>query len=812
MYLSANYFDYFCTAYIYQIHTKMKNTVLILLIGWALFSNILSVAQNVKVSGKVFDEKSDAVIAATVSLISKDSALISGTITDHHGNFELTTPRNTAFCLLRITHIEFENVFIPVVPDKDTTITTFLKERSYLLNEVQVIARKPIYEYKNGNLIVNIGENSRIQTFSAARLLRTLPGVTDSDGTLTLNGRPAIIYLDGKKQTMSPSQLNTFIQSMPVATIDKIELIYSSGGIYDASDGAIINIIYKKQRVDGYYLSIGGNAAAYDKNHLDGGSFATIMFKKKNVMLNSMLSYRNNYSTIQTKDTLLYWNDAVISQSKHSENRMNVYMGMLNLSWDFKKGHNLNFNFNFYDDFSNHTSTQQYSLQQDDITRNVWNVKSKGNDDMWSGQIEYTSPDTLNNKIKASYGIIYGGLRNHRHTFDEGLEILYTDDEMLAHRHTVKMDYEHKFSEKISLLLGLKTDLGRLNDEMIYTETIRSERYPTSHFYGEENIYAGYGQLKYKPAENWSVNATLRAEHTYYYLDFKSQNEKVTDSYTNLFPFFTVSYNHKNRSYITALSFGSSIQRPDYNYMLPGIRYSDQYTYTKGNPALKPQISRMKIQWQNIFYQFINTYLGYEWGADLIGPVIKNSSIDPLIIEYDQQNIADYNHAYAGATVSYQILQDKVSGQIGGQIQHVKFRNPRNGYEFPQGKDNYWRETVNASCNYQITKPFGIHCEYYFYPKCNNLFSIMHTRWLMNVGAYYNSPKDNWSLSLDVNDIFYTNKTFWERYFGGNYNKVHSTRSSQYVQLSFIYKFKGGEKIEDKAKSGSLKTDRFSTK
>jgi hypothetical protein len=317
--------------------------------------------------------------------------------------------------------------------------------------------------------------------------------------------------------------------------------------------------------------------------------------------------------------------------------------------------------------------------------------------------------------------------------------------------------------------------------------------------------------VKYAPGRNWSVNATLRAEHTYYRLDFESQEGTVTDSYTNWFPFFTVSYNGENRSYLSSLSFGASIKRPDYNNMLPGIRYSGQYFYTKGNPGLKPQVSRM-LQWRNLFYQFVNTYVGYESGVDLVGQVVRNSALDPLVTEYDYQNIADYHQAYAGATVSYQLLQEKLSGQVGGLIQHVRFRNPKNGYEFPQGVDRYWRGTVNVSLDYQVTKSFGINGEYYFYPGYNNLISVLHTRWLMNVGAYYHSPKENWSLSLEVNDLFYTDRTSREVYFGRNYSKEYRWRNSQYLQLSFIYKFRGGEKIVDRAKSGSLEMDRFSAK
>ncbi|GHU70151.1 hypothetical protein FACS189413_10110 [Bacteroidia bacterium] len=764
-------------------------------------------SQNIKINGKILDEQSNAVIAATVSLISKDSVLISGTITDNLGNFELTTATKTERCRLRITHLEFETNYLSLIPDKDTTMVVHLNEKSILLNEIQIVAKKPVYEFQNEKLIVNVEEIPNVQTYNATKLLETLPGVNSNDG-LTLNGQVATVYLNGKKQTM---KLSDILQNLPVTAIGKIELIYSANGVYDASDGSVINIVYKQQRVEGYFLSVGGYATAYKKGHWDGGTNATIMFKKNNVMLNSMLSYRNNNVVSQGNDTLQYRNNALLYQDRAGVQNLNVYMGMANISWDFKEGHNLNVNFNFYDDFSNNTSLQKYMLQTDDINLNTWNVKSKGNDDMWAGQIEYTSPDTLNNKFKASYGIIYGGLRNHGGTYENDLEILHTDDEMVAHRHTVKFDYEHKFSGKLNLLFGLKTDLGQLNDNIIYSKTSDTDHYPANSFLGKENIYAGYAQLKYTFDKSWSASASLRSEYTYYFLDFKTLNENITDSYTNFFPYFTTSYNSKNRNYQSSLSFGSSIERPDYNDMLPGIRYLNQYRYLQGNPELKPTICNT-LQWRNMLYQFINIYLGYQTGNNIEGIVSKNSSIDPLVIEATYRNIADYTMIYTGSDIYYQLFSDKLSGQIAGYVHNLSYQNPRNGFELPEKKSNYWRWTFNASCNYQITKQLGIYCRYFLYPGYNSFVYTTHTRWLANGGIFYNAPNDSWSLLLDINDLFHSNKTFRERPFGGNISREHSYLNSQYVQLSFVMKFKGGEKVEDKAKSGSLEMDRFSTK
>jgi hypothetical protein len=781
----------------------MKQFIILLLFANACF-NIT--AQNIKISGKILNEQSNVVIAATVSLISKDSVLISGTITDNLGNFELTTAKKPELCRLRITHLEYENSYLPLIPDKDTTMTVHLNEKSILLNEIQIVAKKPVYEFQNEKLIVNVEEIPNVQTYNAAKLLETLPGVNSNDG-LTLNGQAATVYLNGKKQTM---KLTDILQNLPVTAIEKIELIYSANGIYDASDGAIINIVYKQQRVEGYFLSPRIYTTAYEQWPWDGGANATVMFKKKNVMFNSMLSYRNNYVVSHANDTLLYRNSALLYQDRAGRQNLNVYMGMANLSWDFKEGHNLNFNFTFYDDFSDNTSLQKYTLQTDNISQNTWNVNSKGNDDMWAGQIEYTSPDTLNNKFKASYGIIFGGLRSHGDTYENNLEIFHTGDEMVAHRHTVKFDYEHKFSGKLNLLLGLKTNLSQLNDNITYSKTTDSGRYPTNSFLGKENIYAGYAQLKYTFDKSWSASASLRSEHTYYYLDYKTFNKHISDSYTDFFPYFTTSYNSANRNYQSTLSFGSSIERPDYNYMLPGIRYLNQYRYLQGNPELKPAIC-YTLQWRNMLYQFINTYLGYQTGKDLTGIVSKNSSIDPLIIEATYRNIADYKMIYAGSDIYYQLFSEKLSGEISAYVHNLSYQNPRNGFELPENKNDYWRWTFSASCNYKITPQLGIYGRYFLYPGFNNFTYTTHTKWMANAGIFYNAPKDKWSLSLDINDMFHSNKTYRERPFGGNISREHSYMNSRFVTLSFIMKFKGGEKVEEKAKYDSVEMDRFST-
>lgn len=771
----------------------MKKFIILLLISISINNN----AQNI-IIGKVLDEKNEAVIAATISLMSKDSILITGTITNSSGDFELKAPKQMISSYLRVTHTAFESSYYNIVPDKDTTITIYLKERSIMLDAIEVSVQKKLYEFENDKLVVNVNSLPNIQTQNLSKLLQFLPGVVSSGGALTLNGKAAVVYLNGKKQAIN-------LLSLPVSAIEKVELIYSTGGTEDASVEAIINIIHKKKAVDGYYLSIGSNTAVYDKFNLDGGGSATLMFKKRNVMLNSTLTYRNTYSFSRVDDTLKYQNGRLQYQDKNTEGRTNIFMGLVNLGWNIRNGHNLNFIANFYKDLSNKNSKQLYSLQPDG-KYNRWDVKSKEKNDMWSGLLEYSSPDSLNNKFKVSYSIIGGGINENEHTLEDNAEILYSDDDVSAHQHIAKFDSDHKLSSKLNLLFGGKSNWGRLKDDISYIEPVVSGRYPDSDFSGREDIYAAYTKLNYTINKRWSANASLRLEHTDYRYHLLSENMRVTDSYTNLFPFFSVAFKKSTDNHLS-FSFGSSIQRPDYNTMLPAIRYTDQYSYIVGNPNLKPTI-RNTFMVRSLLYQFINVFLTYEFGSNLRGTIPKTSIIDPLITEYEYNNIADFRRIYSGGSLNYKLLDDRLSGQIGGSVHYLTYTHPKNGFELSRGS-NYWQGVTYLTSNLQITKALGLSYLCHFYPRVNNLVYITHSRWLMNAGAYYNSPKGNWSLSLDANDIFRPKK-FREMYFDNNYSRQYSYGSSRYIQLSFILKFRGGEKVERKMKTGEMEPSRFS--
>jgi hypothetical protein len=58
------------------------------------------------------------------------------------------------------------------------------------------------------------------------------PGViTSPTGSLTLNGKAVAIYIDGAPSTLSGTDLQNYLSTLPAGAIEKVELIYNPGGL-----------------------------------------------------------------------------------------------------------------------------------------------------------------------------------------------------------------------------------------------------------------------------------------------------------------------------------------------------------------------------------------------------------------------------------------------------------------------------------------------------------------------------------------------------------------------------------------------------
>ncbi|MBR2285315.1 MAG: hypothetical protein IJ900_02165, partial [Paludibacteraceae bacterium] len=245
-----------------------------------LLSTVTLQAETIK--GSVVNERGEAMPFVTISVLSQDSTLLTGDITDEQGRYSIESPslvgRVGERFLIQASYVGF--VTECGGPD------FVLREETERLAEVEVKAKKPLIERQMDKLVVNVSASPLSAGSNGNDILRRSPGVRiDKDGNITVNGKGVEIWIDGKPSYLSGQQLKAMLDGTDGNTIEKIEIISNPSAKYDASgQGGIINIKTKRNMMKGLN---GMLSAAYG-----GMYFGDVRRWLNQEMVSLMLNYR----------------------------------------------------------------------------------------------------------------------------------------------------------------------------------------------------------------------------------------------------------------------------------------------------------------------------------------------------------------------------------------------------------------------------------------------------------------------------------------------------------------------------------------
>ena len=157
------------------------------------------------------------------------------------------------------------------------------------LKEVVVTIEKKAVEQKADRIIYNFSSQTYLNSGTLMEGLKKLPGLIISDvAGMMYQGKQLEVYMDGRPLNMYSDELNTFIESLPANTVEKVEIITQPGAEFPATSGnAIINIITSK------------NAKKYVSTTYSNGYGYTNYEKSRHRFNNSIL--------INAKNNLFAW-------------------------------------------------------------------------------------------------------------------------------------------------------------------------------------------------------------------------------------------------------------------------------------------------------------------------------------------------------------------------------------------------------------------------------------------------------------------------------------------------------------------------
>ena len=601
-----------------------------ILLGLLMLISLTASAETVK--GTVTDTRKQPIPFATVSVLSTDSTLLTGAITDDDGQYSIEVPASAY--IIQASYIGYNTAFGG--PD------FVLREETERLAEVEVKAKKPLIERQMDKLVVNVSASPLSAGSNGNDILRRAPGVRiDKDGNITVNGKGVEIWVDGKPSYLSGQQLKAMLDGTDGNTIEKIEIISNPSAKYDASgQGGIINIKTKRNMSRGLN---GMLSAGY------GGMYFSDVNRWLSMdMVSLNLNYRGEKTYTFGQLTQVFSQNDIDYESYRKTPATENYS---------KSGYNTNFQYYMLkvgnDWYIDSTNTFGFILQVPymDVTQKIMPGRNYA--------YTYTPADTVNSETQSRNRLQapqHTANLNYTHTFSEALERELTinvdynryrnnslnnqstdfmsmkagnssigldiNSRQTVDIYSAKLDFQTKFWPTGMIECGVKYALSSTDNFMTTDSTLNGTALPTSEnaFRYDEHVAAAYISLGKQFGEHWSVKLGLRGEYTFSHGDWKSADSITNKSYFNPFPTVYIGYTNQPsdmssqiESYSVSASYTRRIKRPNYWMLNPFRTYVDAYSYQEGNTELTPEFNNdvevhfSWTQYLNMTFNFAHT-------------------------------------------------------------------------------------------------------------------------------------------------------------------------------------------------------------
>ena len=602
----------------------MKNHARIVLL-FSLMGSCLY-GQTFSIGGKVVDAESQIVPFANILLLKAlDSTFVQGISADEQGLFTLAgLPADLYLLQASYAGQGSEPMALDVAADISLGALV-IPLQSHALEEVVVRGQRPKLQKLTDRLVFTV-ENTVLSQGSSWDILKNTPGVIVNGGELSIRGRPATVYLNGRKVQLSGQEVQDLLQGLSGTSVRSVEVMANPPASFDAGGGPILNIVTSKSIVPGYKGSVNGRyeQAVYPKFAAGTGHF----FKtdKLHLLANYSINSRKELAKTHKGINFMDPGGAVHSQwdtQYEKLGRGRTHNASLIVDYDMDDRNSLNF-----------ASTLQLNPNREELTV-LSNVMSNGVGalDSTGTSLNRAGMDRTNLAFDLSYvhrlkkeGARLSVNGHYTHFDGSGFQSLasrYTDADGTFIRDfgfdtdfrqdieifTGQLDYATPIGSvsmetgaKISSIdSGSRVDYFNFNGNSAAVDADRSD-----HFLYDERVYAAYISLV-KNWDKWSVKLGVRGEHTQAESRSLSTGTEHVQDFFEPFPSLYLLYSPSDR-HSFSFDYGRNIKRPDYNDLNPFRLFFNEYDYLEGNPDLEASFS----------HNFnLNYTLGSEYFLDL---------------------------------------------------------------------------------------------------------------------------------------------------------------------------------------------------
>jgi outer membrane receptor protein involved in Fe transport len=752
-----------------------------------------------QIKGKVVDSSDSVLPYATVSILLPKGQLAI-TSCDSVGNFVFNNLTILNGLSIRASFLGDSSKLEPITDTLRFYTLTIIEKQ---LDEIVVKGSKPKIEKKADRTIYNIGSNPLFSNRSIVDILKSIPRVLVEKNEIKIRGKGTVLvmindrllYLNGKDLL---DYLKVFQND-----ISSIEVIPNPSAKYDAEgSGGMINIVLKNGNATGLAGDV--ETIAIKNSYSQSLNSANLRFRNKNFSVTTSIGYSKGAYKETLNEVYLFKNSAETSWDNQASNKneFSTIRGSANIEYLIGKKSKVTASYGLIKNESGTTKleTIKYfnnspiydSLGQTQGLENIsgttnslglsfdsqlipkkismsatldW-VKRTNMDDSKSSTIILLSNDNPSGVVQgiSSFG-------------DSPKDILST-----------KLDFSYS-----NLLLSSNLDFGikynqfNNSSKIVYDQTVNEKSIfeGTGIITNNDFIYNEKNTAAYFVFDNdfkkWSSKFGLRYEGTFTDGLSRADNKQYVNEYHNFFPSLFIQYKFNEATSID-ISYSKRINRPKIWDINPYRWYSNFYSYSIGNPFLRPSLQdnfEINVAIENAIY--VNLYYNSERNPVLSLPFsVGNNTIENRKINNGE--VRNYGINLDGDFSFALWMNNSISVGIGSYdfITDYSYTLTRRKIIVDINSTNLFQisKTFSGSLGLKATLPGGGYD-----------ILTQNGSYRFDIGLNKLFFKKQFELTLNIDDVFKSSSPFYNAETDAFKNSSYEYYDFRAITIGFKYRF-----------------------
>jgi outer membrane receptor protein involved in Fe transport len=491
---------------------------------------------------------------------------------------------------------------------------------------------------------------------SAADLLRNIPSLqVDGNGNISLRGATKVkVLVDGRQSLIGGGSVAQILQSIPAASIEKIEVITNPSAKSDAEGQGVINIILKKGGKLGRSGAV--TASGGTRNNYNAGASINYRAGKSDIYTNYTFQRKNTYSNgFQNMTYLNSGNAAYYSNERFPSTTIsNVHVAQAGVDYSLSSRDLLNVKVLYNASTTNrheYLTVDNLTQQQTPTQLSNRTNTTKGWNASWGATVDLThqfkkSGEKLDFDFSWSTGsgnsfqVYMTNIFNvNGQPVKPTPDILQDTKGVKNRNYNIQLDYTLPVGKGGRLETGARSQLATSNNRQwdanldTLSGAYEADYSLINFFSTNSQVYAAY--LNYRQQFTaYIIQAGIRAEAGRFAATLQNYDSAgvlvstpINVNTNGLYPalFVTRQFQHAQQ---VQLSYTRRINRPTPRNINPSPDVSDPVNYSTGNPTLKPEeVHSIELTYKK---NWSDATLSSSLYYNQVNHVIKNLQSNPV--------------------------------------------------------------------------------------------------------------------------------------------------------------------------------------